>query len=100
MRENLTLIERKVLPIANMAETVKVCKENIGQAMESINKVANGIKEAEDVCAVLSDRKGEMINNEFDEFIQAMSRCRELVSFFEGELTYFKDSYDIAEKLV
>lgn len=49
MTESLVQIERKVLPIASMAETVKVCKTNIGTALDSINKVADGITEADDV---------------------------------------------------
>jgi hypothetical protein len=41
-----------------------------------------------------------MINSEFEVYIKSMTRCRELITYFEGDLAYFKDSYAIAEKLV
>ena len=45
MKENLEQIERKVKPIAVMAETVKSCKENINIALEQINRVTTNIAE-------------------------------------------------------
>ena len=99
MSESLTSIDRKVRPIANMAETVRVCKDNINTALESINRVADGITEAEDVAEILIERRA-MINSEFEVYIKSMTRCKELITYFEGDLAYFKDSYAIAEKLV
>lgn len=99
MTESLSQIDRKVRPIANMAETVRVCKDNINTALESINRVADGITEAEDVAEILIERRA-MINSEFEVYVKSMLRGRELIRYFEGELAYFKDSYAIAEKLV
>ena len=99
MTESLVQIERKVLPIASMAETVKVCKTNIGTALDSINKVADGITEADDVSQILVERRA-MINSEFEVYIKSMVRAKELIVYFEGELAYFKDAYGIAERLV
>jgi predicted nucleic-acid-binding protein len=82
-----------------MAETVRVCKDNINTALDSINHVADGITEAEDVAEILIERRA-MINSEFEVYIKSMTRCRELITYFEGDLAYFKDSYAIAEKLV
>ena len=78
MIENLALIDRKVQPIAQMSDTVKMCKDNINTALEHINKVTANITDQEDVVEILVERKA-MINSEFDVYIKSMLRAVELI---------------------
>jgi len=99
MSGNLTHLEKKVKPIAHMADTVKVCKDNINTALEQINKVTENISEHEDVVEILVERRN-MINSEFEVYVKSMWRAKELQRYFGEELAYFRDSYAISEKLV
>jgi tRNA A37 threonylcarbamoyladenosine dehydratase len=99
MSQNLSQIERKVKPIAQMSDTVKVCKDNINTALDQINRVTESIAEHEDVVEILVERRA-MINSEFEVYIKSMWRAKELSKYFKEELAYFRDSYAISEKLV
>ncbi len=75
-----------------MAETVKLCKNNINSSLEQINKINMNINEQEEVVELL-ERK--ILQAEFDIYLQYMGRAVELIKYFEVDLVYFKDSYSI-----
>lgn len=99
MDENLALIQKKVRPIQQMADTVKLCKGNINTALEQINKVTANISEQREVVDILTNQRG-LLKSEFDVYIGSMRRAQDLVKYFGEELAYFKDSYSLAEQLV
>ena len=55
MDANLALIQQKVRPIQQMADTVKLCKGNINTALEQINKVTANISEQKDIVDILTN---------------------------------------------
>jgi hypothetical protein len=85
MTTNLSNIDRKVRPIAEMAETVRTCKDNIDNALEQIKRVTENIGEHQDIVEILVDRR-TMINSEFEVYINSMVRAKELVQYFQEEL--------------
>lgn len=54
-----------------MADTVKICKDNINTALEQINTVTSNISEQEDIVEILVERK-QMINSEFEVYVKSM----------------------------
>lgn len=99
MNDNLASIKRKVEPIAEMSEKVRLCKDNINTALEQVNLVTANISEQEDIYDILVEKRA-MINSEFDVYIKSIWRAMDLITYFEIDLAYFKDSYAITDKLV
>ena len=80
-----------------MAETVKHCRENINLSLEYINIINDNINEQEEVINLL---EGKVLNTEFELYLKNMRRALELIKYFEVDLVYFKDSFNISSKLV
>ena len=80
-----------------MAQTVRICKDNIDVSLEKINTININIGEHEEIVSLL---KRKILSSEFDLYIKNMDRASELVKYFEGDLVYFKDSFRIASVLV
>lgn len=93
VNSNLLQIEKRVQPIAYMAETVKLCKTNINSALEQINTINMNIDEQEEISKTL---EGCILNSEFNLYLMNMERAMELVKYFESDLVYFKDSFMMA----
>ena len=80
-----------------MSETVRLCKDNINQALERLNVINISISEQEEIVSLLERR---ILGSEFSLYLKHMDRAIELVKYFEGDLVYFKDSFLIAQRLV
>jgi hypothetical protein len=80
-----------------MAETVSICKDNINISLEKINTINLNINEEEEVRSILERR---ILNSEFDLYLKTMDRAINLAKYFENDLVYFKDSFNIASRLV